>query len=74
MSRISIIEQIRVAVLNNRHRELRALSLTIAGHHAKVANYKRLLMLSREEQVLVHEGKLGVSAALDLLVKMSSDA
>jgi ParB/RepB/Spo0J family partition protein len=34
---------------------------------AKVANYKRLLMLSREEQVLVHEGKLGVSAALDLL-------
>ncbi len=34
---------------------------------AKVANYKRLLMLSREEQMLVHEGKLAVSAALDLL-------
>ena len=34
---------------------------------AKVGNFKRLLMLSKEEQTLVHEGKLPVSAALDLL-------
>lgn len=37
------------------------------GSSNRVMQYKRLLGLSREEQLLVHEGKLSVSAALDLL-------
>ncbi len=34
---------------------------------ATVGQYKKLLMLSKEEQQLVHNGQLAVSAALDLL-------